>query len=325
LSRNLTLSLLSTPLLLLGSCAEPASTTSADLQEQVATAEGEPGRFSFFLTSFRALQELSGSQHGFGGDLRFGETGENAGLRGADKICATIAEASMPGTGKKGWRAFLSATKGGPGSGPVHAIDRVGAGPWYDRLGRLVARDKTDLPQMRPRNADPQIINDLPNEDGVPNRRPDGQAVDNHHVLTGSDERGQLYRSDPHATCNDWTKSARDVADAPRVGLSWPRAMAFGGAGGGPRPGGGRPGGGGTFPFPTSRDGGVAFPFPTLPDGGVPDFLSGPAASHWISAMNESGCAPGASIVNAILPDESNPTVGSGGGYGGFYCFALQP
>jgi len=39
---------------------------------------------------------------GFGGDLRYGETGAGAGLRGADKICATLAEASMPGAGAKG-------------------------------------------------------------------------------------------------------------------------------------------------------------------------------------------------------------------------------
>lgn len=54
-------------------------------------------KFSFFVTSLQSLRELSGSRTGFGGDLRFGETGEGAGLRGADKICAAIAELSMPG------------------------------------------------------------------------------------------------------------------------------------------------------------------------------------------------------------------------------------
>jgi len=61
--------------------------------------------FSFFVTSIVALQDLSGSQAGFGGDLRFGETGPGAGLRGADKLCATIAERSMPGASGKRWRA----------------------------------------------------------------------------------------------------------------------------------------------------------------------------------------------------------------------------
>ncbi|HNN92275.1 MAG TPA: hypothetical protein PKI03_08405, partial [Pseudomonadota bacterium] len=129
-------------------------------------------KFSFFVTSLKALQALSGNPNGFGGDLRYGETGANAGLRGADKICAAIAERSQPGAGKKTWRAFLSATNDGTGN-PVHAIDRVGPGPWYDRLGRLFANTKTDLVATRPVGADPAIQNDFPNEDGVPNHQPD--------------------------------------------------------------------------------------------------------------------------------------------------------
>lgn len=85
-------------------------------------------RFSFFVTSMAALQELSGSSNGFGGDLRFGETGAGAGLRGADKLCATIAERSMQGAGQKGWRAFLSVGADENGN-QVNAIDRLGAGP----------------------------------------------------------------------------------------------------------------------------------------------------------------------------------------------------
>jgi hypothetical protein len=45
-------------------------------------------KFSFFVTSLKGLQEISGSQTGFGGDLRFGQVGAGAGLRGADAICA---------------------------------------------------------------------------------------------------------------------------------------------------------------------------------------------------------------------------------------------
>ena len=56
------------------------------------------------------MRMLSGNRNGFGGDLRHGETGEGAGLRGADKICTEIAEIGMKGASKKAWRAFLSAT-----------------------------------------------------------------------------------------------------------------------------------------------------------------------------------------------------------------------
>ena len=47
--------------------------------------------------------------------------------------------------------------------------------------------------------------------------------------------------------------------------------------------------------------------------------------AHWISALDEAGCAAGVSLIENGPPDESNPTVGSGGGYGGIYCFALMP
>ena len=241
-------------------------------------------KFSFFVTSLRALQELSGSQDGFGGDLRFGETGPGAGLRGADKICATIAEKSMPGAGKKQWRAFLSAVADENGN-QVDAIDRIGEGPWYDRLGRLLAANKADVLTERPTGADPAIINDFPNEDGVPNHAPDPAAgqVDNHDMLTGTNAQGKLYSAT--ATCKDWTANVGDLATEgkPRVGHSWPRF------GPGPGPGG---------------DGSMA---------------------NWMSSLIESGCAPGVNLIEMGPPQPDKVTVGSGGGYGGFYCFALTP
>ena len=255
--------------------------------------------FSFFVTSLRAMRELSGSQDGFGGDLSYGEVGAGAGLRGADKICTEIAEQSMPGSGAKGWHAFLSAVAAGPDGGPVHAKDRVGTGPWYDRLGRLVANNLDELIAERPTTADPAIIDDFPNEDGVPNHNPDGTGeVDNHDVLTGSNDVGEVYAMDMKVTCNDWTKSEGDSADAPRVGHSWPRRMM-----------GGMGGAGGSF-FGGS-----------FPGGG----LGGINSVHWISSLDEAGCGPSVGIIEMGPPMEQDPTVGSGGGYGGIYCFAMQP
>ena len=51
-------------------------------------------RFSFFVTSMVALQELSGNPLGVGGDLTLGETGPGAGLRVADQICGPLAKRS---------------------------------------------------------------------------------------------------------------------------------------------------------------------------------------------------------------------------------------
>lgn len=179
-------------------------------------------RFSFFVTSYRAIQELSGSQHGFGGDLTFGETGPGAGLRGADKLCATIAEQSMPGASAKQWRAFLSATADERGK-PVNAIDRIGNGPWYDRVGRLLANNRSELLAERPTKAHAAIKDDFPNEDGIPNHDPDLTGpVDNHEFLTGSNDQGQLFSAT--STCRDWTTSDGSASNGrPRAGHSWPR------------------------------------------------------------------------------------------------------
>ena len=264
--------------------------TGSQDDEQVAQLardrdDGALPKFSFFVTSLRAMRELSGSANGFGGDLRFGEKGDNPGLRGADKICATIAEDSMPGSGSKVWRALLSTTKGGPKGGPVHAKDRIGAGPWYDRVGRLVAMTQRDLWQFRPAS-DPLIKNDLPNEDGVPNHNPDGRGqVDNHNTMTGSNEDGELDSDDPRDTCNDWTNGSSDKDGAPRVGHSW------------------------------LRPGSDAIRILT------------PSYGSWVSYTNLPGCGAGVSLneTSGSEPADNRPIVGARGGYGGIYCFALQP
>jgi hypothetical protein len=158
--------------------------------------------FSFFVTSLDAVRRESGSQDGFGGDL--------GGLEGADELCTRIAESSMPGSGAKGWRAFLSTTT-------VNAITRIGTGPWYDRLGRVVAMNVQGLLMERPQ-ADALIANDLPNELGQPNRAGTGTGMDdNHDTITGSNDQGEW---DGGPTCDDWTSA--EGGDGPRIGHSWP-------------------------------------------------------------------------------------------------------
>jgi hypothetical protein len=210
------------------------------------------------------MKSLSGSEKGFGGDLRFNEA---TGLAGADKICATIAEKSLPGAGQKQWRAFLSTTT-------VAAADRIGTGPWYDRMGRLVAASKSDLLQTRPSGADPAIVDDLPNETGLPNHLDgapgcSGNACpDNHDTLTGSKANGTW---DGGGTCDDWTSTT--AKGAPRVGHSWPAGSGRG----------------------------------------------------WAAAHTAGGCAAGINLVQSGGPAKGDTSVGAGGGYGGFYCFALTP
>ncbi|HKU41821.1 MAG TPA: hypothetical protein VJR89_26875 [Polyangiales bacterium] len=256
-----------------------------------APATGE--KFSFFVTSLAGMQRLSKNEQGFGGDLRYGQA---TGLAGADKICADLAEAAMPGAGGKSWRAFLSTAKGGMNDGPVHARDRIGQGPWYDRNGRLVAMNLNDLLQQRPVGADPAIANDLPNENGVPNHQDTMPgADDNHDTVTGSNVMG-MYDNTP--TCNDWTSTetpgamgaAGSTGSMGMGGRSGGRGGMMGGRSNGPRIGHSWPAGSGM---------------------------------HWITAHQAPGCAPSVSLVQ--MGGGSGVGIGNGGGYGGFYCFSLQP
>ncbi len=264
-----------------GTAGRGGTTGTADRGGTTGTAGGGAtgtggalASFSFFVTSVTAMRELSGNQDGFGGDLRYGETGDGAGLRGADKICAAAADRAWPGTGSKAWRAFLSTTTGGASNGPVHARDRVGTGPWYDALGRLVASNLSQLLMDRPGDADATIKNDLPNEYGIPNHT-DGapgctnNCPDNHDILTGTGTNGMLYMNSQTTTCNDWTSAA--TAGSPRCGHSWPRSQ---------------------------------------------------SGTNWMSSLPELGCAPAINLSET--GSGSTRGVGSGGGYGGIYCFVTN-
>jgi hypothetical protein len=169
--------------------------------------------------------------------------------------------------------------------------------------------NKANLAMSRPLGADPAIINDLPNEDGVPNHAPDGMQVDNHDILTGTGPTGQLFNSDWKYTCHDWTSSVGSDG-TPRVGHSWPRM------------GGMRPGGGPGTAFAGASGGAAGSGGFVPPSGGFP---GGGDMANWMSSLNEAGCAAGASLVEMGPPNPNIPTVGSGGGYGGIYCFALKP
>lgn len=244
----------------------------------VSDATAPQRRFSFFVTSLEAMRRLSGSQDGFGGNL--------GGIEGADGICQTIAEGV--GAGDKVWRAFLSATQGADGA-PVHAIERIGEGPWYDANERLVSENISGLLNERP-DGDPQIINDLPDENGVPI----SALGDAHDVVTASNQEGRLYSMDPASTCNDWTSDDGDIGGGLIMcGHSFPR-MTIGGnrPGGGDRPGGGRGGTGG---------------------------------ANWMSDHTLRGCAPGVEVRNIPGGGRGANFIGAAGGYGGLYCFALTP
>ena len=288
----------------------------------------EEDPFSFFVTSLEGMQQLSGSLDGFGGDL--------GGLDGADGICQQLA--ASVGGGAKTWRAFLSVTAG-PDGQPVHAIDRIGEGPWYDRYGRLVAEDLAGLLQERP-EGDPQIIEDLPNELGQGQK----QFGDNHDTLTGSTMEGTLYSDDPASTCNDWPSSIGPGTEKKVMGgHSWPREE------GGPGGGGGGPGAGNAPPPWKQACQGLAIGDECTVDKGpkkfdstcaevegsdppiiacIPDDAGGGGGqqnpAHWLTAHTVPGCAAGIQLEQ-VGGGQDTDVVGGGGGYGGSYCVALSP
>jgi hypothetical protein len=263
--------------------------------------EGQPEEFSFFVTSMLALWTLSGDDIN---DMNGGFGGDFGGLAGADDICQTIGTAT--GHGHKTWRAFLSATDDGNGN-EVHAIDRIGVGPWYDANGRLVASGISGLLSDDRPDGDTQSVEDLPDECGIPI----SLLGDAHDVVTGTNENGQLHSNDPDTTCNDWTTSDGDVG-----------SNGEGGQGGGGGPGGGGPGGQGGqsagtiicgHSFPREDNGG---PGGGGPGGGGP----GGDGTHWMSDHPLRGCGKGANLLQNG-PGEGT-CIGCSGGYGAVYCFA---
>jgi len=124
------------------------------------------------------------------------------GLAGADAHCQALAMAA--GAGNRTWRAYLSTT--GAGNQPaVNARDRIGAGPWYNSRGTLIANNVADLHGDVQRDRNTIMKDTALNEKGAGvNGR--GDQPNQHDMLTGSDSTGRALPGDPNTqTCNNWT------------------------------------------------------------------------------------------------------------------------
>jgi hypothetical protein len=133
-----------------------------------------------------------------------GDDGGNfGGLDGADAFCDELATAA--GAGDRTWRAFLS-------TDDVDARTRIGAGPWHNADGALVAQSLTALlTDAVPVNVDNAMNPDadlrrllLLDETGTPVSVTPLQ----HDILTGSDQSGNRVAGQ---NCAGWTSSAADV------------------------------------------------------------------------------------------------------------------
>lgn len=147
---------------------------------------------SFFVTSVGV---------GNGADL--------GGLAGADGHCQKLATAAGAGSGN--WRAYLStsAVAAAPPAAAVpavHARNRIGAGPWHNAKGEMVARDVEHLHGAN--NLSKATA--LNEKGGVVNGR--GDTPNMHDILTGSRLDGTAFAPAPDMTCGGWKNSGDGMA-----------------------------------------------------------------------------------------------------------------
>lgn len=119
-----------------------------------------------------------------------GDGANLGGLEGADAHCTALAEAA--GTTGKTWAAYLSTS----GPGGENAKDRIGAGPWYNANGELVARSVDHLHYS---NVYLNKQRSVTEKKGVVNGV--GDTPNQHDILTGTNPDGTASET----TCNNWT------------------------------------------------------------------------------------------------------------------------
>lgn len=134
-----------------------------------------------------------------------GDGANLGGLAGADAHCQKLAETA--GSTGKTWRAYLSATG-------ENAKDRIGAGPWQNFKGDVIATDVANL-----HSADNKITKQtaLTETGVVVNGR--GDSPNQHDILTGSNPDGTFAAN---MSCGDWTLNGEGsamVGHSDRTGL----------------------------------------------------------------------------------------------------------
>lgn len=134
-----------------------------------------------------------------------GDGANLGGLAGADAHCQKLAEAA--GSTGKTWAAYLSAEG-------INAKDRIGAGPWQNFKGEVIATDVANL-HSDANNITKQTA--LTEIGAVVNGR--GDTPNQHDILTGSNADGTLAAGQ---TCGDWTLNGEGTAmlgHSDRMGL----------------------------------------------------------------------------------------------------------
>lgn len=140
-----------------------------------------------------------------------GDGANLGGLAGADALCAELATAA--GATATGWKAYLSAAA-------ENARDRIGAGPWQNAKGEVIATSVDDL------HAEPNKLtkaNALTEAGNPVNGR--GDTPNTHDILTGSNADGTLSAGN---TCGDWTSNGEGTAMLGHSDLLGPETLPTG-------------------------------------------------------------------------------------------------
>lgn len=146
-----------------------------------------PPEMGFFITS-----------------VGLGDGGNLGGLPGADAHCQALADAA--GAGHRMWRAYLSTQ----GEGAVNARDRIGAGPWANAKGIVMA---TNVENLHYDNSNFNYEFALDEKGNHFSSRTDGTYdTTEHDILTGSRIDGTAFPPGEDRTCNNWTSNSEGGA-----------------------------------------------------------------------------------------------------------------
>lgn len=121
------------------------------------------------------------------------------GLTGADAHCQALAKAA--GAGGHSWRAYLSTAAAGDDAA-INARDRIGAGPWQNAKGIVIATSVENLHGDNPKLGKNTSLDETGR---VVNGR--GDSPNMHDILTGSQLDGMAFAGDADKTCGNWTSS----------------------------------------------------------------------------------------------------------------------
>jgi hypothetical protein len=135
-----------------------------------------------------------------------GDGANLGGLAGADAHCAALADATgtqLPAG--RAWRAYLSATAAD--GKPINARDRIGAGPWHNQKGALIAANVADLHGDIIRDRNQINKTNAISEKGQPINGV-GDTPNIHDILTGSDSFGRAIAGTADWSCGNWTSNS---------------------------------------------------------------------------------------------------------------------